>query len=205
MRKSITAARVITIIAMMFLIATTYYLRSGILAMVNHQIDAQSATAQERLDNFADTAEFRQAEYEAGISRFDVAMSKYKELIELYASDFDAYQIKIGEEANTMPPPLPHRPYRPRKPEVADELAKINEAFRAERESYFSTARALNPVVALAAVALVGSLLYLILFDTNNARILYVILLTLSFIFIIGPAFHSILSIAAYNLRPPVY
>jgi hypothetical protein len=49
-------------------------------------------------------------------------------------------------------------------------------------------------VACLAAMSLVGGLLYLLMFDQEGKRIFYLAVLVLSFVFMIGPSFHSILS-----------
>ena len=61
----------------------------------------------------------------------------------------------------------------------------------------------MNWIAWLAALLLVGSLLYLLMFDTEGKRIFYVVLLLLSFVFMIGPSFHSIMSAIVGFLRAP--
>ncbi len=61
----------------------------------------------------------------------------------------------------------------------------------------------LNWVAWIAATALVGGLLYLIMFDPAGGRIIYFALLVMSFVFMIGPAFHSIISAIVGFLEPP--
>jgi hypothetical protein len=64
----------------------------------------------------------------------------------------------------------------------------------------------LNWIACAAALALAGGLLYLLLFDVNGNRWFYVIALSISFVFLIGPAFHSILtSIIGFLAPPSVY
>lgn len=53
---------------------------------------------------------------------------------------------------------------------------------------------------------LVGGLLFLIMFETGNQKFVYLAVLVLSFVFMIGPSFHSIMSaIVGFLEAPPVY
>ena len=58
-------------------------------------------------------------------------------------------------------------------------------------------------VIEVQPVGLVGGLLCLILFDTANGRLIYFVTLVLSFVFLIGPSFHSIMSAIVGFLQAP--
>jgi|TARA_B110001454_G_C12413987_1_gene306441 hypothetical protein len=55
----------------------------------------------------------------------------------------------------------------------------------------------------IAALSLVGGLLYLLMFDVEGKRIFYIIILVLSFVFMTGPSCHSIMSAVAGFLQAP--
>ena len=50
---------------------------------------------------------------------------------------------------------------------------------------------------------LVGGLLYLLMFDTTGQRWHYLVALTISFVFLIGPAFHSFITLIIGFLQEP--
>ncbi len=52
----------------------------------------------------------------------------------------------------------------------------------------------LNLVAGLSSTATVGGLVSLLLFDRRGSRWVYLALLSVSFVFLIGPAFHSLLT-----------
>jgi hypothetical protein len=58
-------------------------------------------------------------------------------------------------------------------------------------------------VACIGALALVGGLLYLLMFDVDGRRLYYVIVLLISFVFLIGPSFHTILSTIVGFLEMP--
>ena len=62
------------------------------------------------------------------------------------------------------------------------------------RYRYFVVSEYGNGIACLAALARVGGLLYLLMFDVNSNRLFYFMTLLLSFIFLIGPSFQSIMS-----------
>ena len=92
---------------------------------------------------------------------------------------------------------------RPRSPEVRDQLAKINAEFRAQQFRYFDRTSSLNWVACAAALSLVGGLLYLLMFDNGGRRVFYFVILLLSFVFMIGPSLHSMMSALVGFLRAP--
>ena len=49
-------------------------------------------------------------------------------------------------------------------------------------------------IACLAALSLVGGLLYLLMFDLNSNRLFYFMILVLSFMFLIGPSLQSVMS-----------
>ncbi len=101
------------------------------------------------------------------------------------------------------PPYLPQIPQRPRSPELSDQLARINADFRAQQYRYFDSTSRLNWVTCVSALALVAGLLFLIMFETGSQRLLYLVILIVSFVFMIGPSFHSIMSAIVGLLEAP--
>lgn len=89
-------------------------------------------------------------------------------------------------------------------PELSDKLGQINADFRAQQYHYFDSTSRLNWVCCASALILVGGLLFLIMFETGNQRMLYLAVLILSFVFMIGPAFHSIMSAIVGFLQAPL-
>ncbi|MDA7681854.1 hypothetical protein N8603_05655 [Verrucomicrobiales bacterium] len=82
-------------------------------------------------------------------------------------------------------------------------MRKIGIEFRDQQFKYFSSTSKLNWVSCLAALSLVGGLLYLLMFDLEGKRIFYLVLIVLSFVFMIGPSFHSLMSALAGFLQAP--
>ena len=105
-----------------------------------------------------------------------------------------------------MPPQLPWKPSKPVSPELSDQLGKINAEFRAQQYHYFDSTSRLNWGTCVSALVLVGGLLFLTMFETGNQRFLYLVVLVLSFVFMIGPSFHSIMSaIVGFLSAPQAY
>ena len=98
---------------------------------------------------------------------------------------------------------MPPNPVKPLSPEISDEMQKISIEFRKKQSHYFESTSKMNWVSCVAALTLVGGLLYLLLFDLQGKRLFYMVLLVLSFIFMIGPSFHSLMSALAGFLQAP--
>lgn len=90
----------------------------------------------------------------------------------------------------------------PETSQVFEEASPDTE-FRARKHHYFEMTSRLNWVAWIAATALVGGLLHLIMFDPANGRIVHFALLVMSFMLMIGPSFHSIISAIVGFLEPP--
>ena len=103
-------------------------------------------------------------------------------------------------------PPQPTAPVKPDSPEVAEKLFEINTEFRIRKNHYFATATRLNWMACCAALLLVGGLVSLLMLDTSAQRWHYLVALVISFVFLIGPAFHSILTgIIGFLEEPGIY
>ena len=101
---------------------------------------------------------------------------------------------------------FPRTPVKPVPPEVAKKLFTINSDFRARKNQFFANSSRLNWLSCIAALMLVGGMIYLLMFDTNGQRWHYLVALMISFVFLIGPAFHSIMAgIMGFLEGPGVY
>ncbi len=190
-----------TIAAFLVLLCCTYYLRSQILKLNKIRFASEVARAEERLREIKESYPVRVAEYEVQEKNYELQMGHYKEMLELYHADYDEYVKRLTDQYR--PPKTPRKPPRPRSPELSEQLAKNNADFRTQQYQYFESASILNWVSCAAALILVSGLLFLTMFETGTQRIFYLVVLTISFVFMIGPSFHSIMSAIAGFLRAP--
>ena len=201
MNRGIKIAKVIGIGGFLVLLFTTYYLRSQVLKLNTIRFSAENVRTDEDLKERKETYPVRAAEHEAQRKHYEIEMAHYREMLELFKTNYDEYVRRRKDKY--APPRMPRKPERPRSPELSDKLADINAEFRGQQYNYFNNTSKLNWVACVAALSLVGSLLYLLMFDIEGKRIFYIAILVLSFIFMIGPSFHSILSAIVGFLRPP--
>ena len=201
MKRHITIAKSISLIAFLVLLFATYFLRSEVLELGRIRFSAENVRADEAVKATKDSHKERVAEYEAGMKNYDVQMNHYRKMLKLYSEDYDKYILKLKDKY--APPDLPSKPDMPRSPEVSEELAAIDVTFRKRQYEYFDKTTKMNWVACGAALALVGGLLYLLMFDTEGKRIFYLVILVLSFVFMIGPSFHSILTGIVSLMSPP--
>ena len=199
--KKLAAAKVLGIAGFLVLLTVTYYIRSQVLALNSTRFSADNIRAEHQLKQFKESHAERVAEYKAQMKHYEIQTKHYREMLDLYRTNYDEYVRRRKDKYR--PPSLPTRPRRPESPEVRDELMEINATFIAQKHHYFASMGYLNWIAWLAALLLVGSLLYLLMFDTEGKRIFYVVLLLLSFVFMIGPSFHSIMSAIVGFLRAP--
>ena len=114
--------------------------------------------------------------------------------------------LTVAKEGGLDFPDLPRVPSKPAPPEapgMRDQLAEINARFASQRFHYFDATSRFNWLACAGAVALVGGLLYLLMFDVRGARTFYLVILAVSFLFLIGPSFHTILSSIVGFMAPP--
>ncbi len=135
------------------------------------------------------------------MQQYELQQEHYEEMLALYRTDYDAYVQRLKDEYR--PPNLPNQPGKPRSPELSDQLAQMNAEFRAQQYHYFDSTSRMNWISCASALALVGGLLWLIMFDQGSQRLPYLVVLVLSFVFMIGPSFHSIMSAIVGFLRAP--
>jgi hypothetical protein len=197
-------AKLASIVGFLTLVASTYYLRGEVLALSQIRFSADEVRANYELDQLRESFPDMVEQHEAAMVQYDLQMEHYREMLALYRSDYDAYVQRIADEF--QPPQMPYPPTKPRPPEVAEQLHEIDTAFRARKSTYFKRTSLLNWVAAGAALLLVGGLTWLLMFDTDSPRWHYLVALGLSFVFLIGPSFHSILTgIIGFMENPGVY
>ena len=204
MNRAITITKLLTIVAFMITLSATYYLRSEVLTLNKIRFSADNVRAEDNLREMTESYPVRLVEYDAQSKHYELRMDHHTRMLELYRTDYDEYVKRIKDKY--APPPLPRRPVKPQSPELSDQLGRINADFRAQQYHYFDSTSRLNWVTCASALILVGGLLFLAMFETGNQRLLYLVVLILSFVFMIGPSFHSIMSaIVGFLNAPPAY
>jgi len=201
MTRRIDAAKAVAILGFLVMLSTTYYLRADALTLNSIRFSADNIRAEYEIQRLKATYPERLEQHKVESKNYELQEQHYREMSELYHKDYEAYIKRIKDQY--QPPQLPARPARPDSPEVQEELSKINAQFRAEKYRYFRVASILNGTAWAAAMLLVGGLLFLLMFDVDGQRWYYVVVLGLSFTFMIGPSFHSILSAIIGFLSPP--
>jgi hypothetical protein len=201
MNKGLVVAKYVAIAAFVATLFTTYYLRSEVLTLSKIRFSAEQVKAEEAQRERKISYPDRSAEYQAQMKHFEIKQEHYRKMLGLYQDNYDEYVKRIHDGYH--PPDLPAKPQKPQSPQLSDELANINMEFKAQQYHYFDSTSQLNWVCCVSALLLVASLLFLIMFETGGQRMLYLAVLVLSFVFMIGPAFHSILSAVVGFLEAP--
>jgi hypothetical protein len=199
--KFLTAIKCVTIIAFLITLSTTYYLRSEVLKLNRLRFSSDNLRAEETLRALKESYPVRVAEHAVQSENYQLEMEHYEEMLALYRSNYEEYVKRLKDEFR--PPQLPQKPVKPNSPELSDQLATINAEFRLQQFRYFDSTSRLNFLCGLSALTLVGGLLSLIMFEQGNQRVLYLAILVLSFVFMIGPSFHSIMSAIVGFLEAP--
>ena len=199
--SSIKIAKFITIISFLVLLFSTYFLRSKVLELNTIRMSSQNVMAEETEKNLNNSLPQRTKEYENKLKQYEIQKKHYDEMLDLYQSDYEEYVKRIKDKF--VPPRMPPNPVKPLSPELSDEMQKISIEFRKKQSHYFESTSRMNWISCVAALTLVGGLLYLLLFDLQGKRLFYMVLLVLSFIFMIGPSFHSLMSALAGFLQAP--
>jgi hypothetical protein len=190
--KPIVVAKLMALIGFLSLVVCTYYLRSEVLALSHIRFSADEVSAANDLKQVRESYPDRIEQHEAAMKHYELETEHYRKMLDLYQNNYDEYVKRI--EGKYKIPPLPRAPTKPTPPEVAETLYEINADFRVRKSQYFAASRRLNWFACGAALMLVGGLLYLLMFDANGQRWHYLVALVISFVFLIGPAFHSIMT-----------
>ena len=158
MKKDIKFAKFITIISFLTLLFSTYYLRSQVLKLNSIRMDSQNLmTDQERRD-IEESSPVRKKEYEAKLGQYQIQKKHYEEYVKRLKDEF-------------APPIMPRSPVKPLSPKVSDDMREKVIEFREQQSKYFNSTSKLNWISCLAALSLVGGLLYLLMFDLEGKRI----------------------------------
>ena len=192
MNDKVTKAKHIAIVSFLVLLFVTYFLRSEVLALNTLRFNSENIRADESIKELKESYPMRMAEHKLSLKEYEMQKKHYEEMMDLYRSDYEEYVKRTKDKY--QPPALPRQPQKPNSPELSDQLAENKAAFRRQQFEYFQKTSRLNWVACVAAMSLVGGLLYLLMFDEEGKRIFYLAVLVLSFVFMIGPSFHSILS-----------
>ncbi len=203
MQKLIPVVKLLTIVAFGTTLFSTYYLRSQVLQLNSIKFESDNARAEQQVEHVKESYPRRVEEYETSLKDFELQVEHYNTMLDLYHSDYEAYAQRLKDEY--QPPQKPRLPIKPSPPEEADELLLINAKFRQQQYHYFRSSMVLNWTSCVAAITLCGCLLFLMLFDQGNQRFIYLAVLMISFVFMIGPSFHSIMSAIVGFLNAPVY
>ncbi len=201
MPRNIAITKPMAIVSFLILLFCSYFLRSEVLALSKIRFSAENARAEERSRRLKENHPIRVAEYAAQLKHYQTQLAHYEQMLELFQTDYEEYVRR--QEDQYVPPRLPQKPRKPRSLEESDALVEINAKFRDRQHQYYETTSVLNWLACLAALALVGSLLHLLLYDLEGKRLFYLVILVLSFVFMIGPSFHSILSALVGFIRAP--
>jgi len=202
--RNLLVAKASALLGFLVLVTCSYYLRSEVLALSHIKFSADELRAANQLKDRRESYPDRVKQHESALKQYELELKHYQEMRDLFENDYDEYVKRIKDKF--QPPHPPGKPNKPDPPEVADQFYEINAEFRARKNRYFRTTSQLNWVACLAALMVVGGLLYLLMFDANGQRWHYLVALVISFVFLIGPAFHSIISgIIGFLKEPGVY
>jgi hypothetical protein len=201
MARLLVLIKLVTVAAFLVTLSTTYYLRCEVLKLSEIRSSSESRRAEEDLKERRASYGQRLADYEAQVRQYDIESTHYQEMLGLFKNNYDEYVRRLADKYS--PPQPPRRPQKPQSPEISDKFAKISADFRAQQHHYFAASARLNWVAGASAMVLVAGLLLLIMFDTAGPRLLYLAVLVLSFVFMIGLSFHSILSAIVGFMQAP--
>ncbi len=211
-KKSLAVAKTVSIIGFAMLLICTYGLRSEVLKLNRIKFSADEEIAINQAERYRETHPQRVAahvvelkQHEMQKAHYERQMEHYNMLIELQQADLEEYS-RLSTDGGLEFPPLPRVPRMPSPPEppgIQDRLVEINTKFAAQRFHYFDMTAKLTWVACIGAIALAGGLMYLLMFDVNGSRVFYVIILLISFVFMIGPSFHTIMSAIVGFLQMP--
>jgi hypothetical protein len=199
--KSLRIAKILSILGFLSLLCSTYLLRSEVLKLNEIRFSSESIKSDESLKEMKASYPVRIQEFKVRAENYELQVEHYEEMLELYRTDYDEYVKRLKDKYD--PPGLPTKPHKPQTPELSDKLAQTNLDFRKQQHEYFKKTRQLNWASCISALLLIGGLLFLLMFETGKARLVYLAVVALSFVFMIGPSFHSIMSVIVGFLRAP--
>ena len=192
LERRLGTAKCFAIAGFLVLLMTTYWIRSEALALSRIRFSADEKRVELEAQRSRDTFADRQRLHEVAVKNYELALKHYEKMMEVYDKDLSAYAELT--EKHVQPPQFPPRPAPPTSPEVEDQFRRIQTEFTLRRFHYFAVTEKANWICGLAALCLVGGLLFLLMFDANGNRLFYFLTLMLSFVFLIGPSFHTLIS-----------
>ncbi len=202
-QRTLSILKVLSVTGFLVLLFSTYFLRSEAVQLNEIRFRADNTRAKNNLKQHKATHDDRVADYEARLKHYEIQMAHYREMLDLFENDYDTYVQRVKDKY--QPPSLHSKPAPPTSPDVEEELYAINAEFRVQKYQYFKKLVVLNWVACAAALVLVGGLLLLLMFDATG-RVFYLAILVVSFVFMIGPSFHSIIStVIGFLESPSVY
>ncbi|HEY0984441.1 hypothetical protein [Schlesneria sp.] len=190
--RRIVAAKLFSIGGFLVLLLVTYWLRSEVLGLSRIRFSADEKRVELEQQRNKESFPERQKQHEIALKNYDLQLKHYEKVLAIYERDLDEYANLT--KSDLKPPRLPDPPEKPNSPEIEDQFRQIQAEFVTRRYRYFAVSEYGNGVACLAALSLVGGLLYLLMFDTNGNRLYYFMLLMLSFVFLIGPSLQSLMT-----------
>lgn len=190
--RRIVAAKLCAIGGFLVLLVITYWLRAEVLGLSRIHFSADERKVELEQKRNRESFPDRQRQYEVGLKNYDIQLKHYEKMMAIYEKDLDEYANLTKDQV--QPPQLPQHPFPPSAPEVEDQFRAIQTEFVLRRYRYFVVSEYGNAIACLAALSLVGGLLYLLMFDQHTNRLFYFMILVLSFVFMIGPSLQSVMS-----------
>ena len=190
--RRIVIAKLFAMLGFLVLLSISYWLRSEVLGLSRIRFSADQKRMELEQDRYKESFPDRKKQYEVSLKNYEIQQKHYEKMLAVYERDLDEYAALTKD--SLQPPQMPTRPSPPSAPEVEDQFRAIQSEFVARRYRYFVISEYGNSLAALAAVSLVGGLIYLLMFDVNSNRLFYFMLLVLSFAFLIGPSLQSLMT-----------
>lgn len=197
-QRSLKIPKTIALVCFLILLVCTYTVRGKVIELNEVRLSSDHARAEAGMAQFLETYEARRASY-------DAQRAVYERDMRFFTEDLEGFLYEQSERRMSGVMRTPQMPVLPQPPEVTENLARINAEFRAARHEYFKMARWLNIVAGLASLGLVGSLVHLAMNDRETGRWVYLGILSVAFVFLIGPSFHTVLSSIVSATKPPPY
>ena len=190
--RRIVVAKLLAISGFLVLLLITYWLRSEVLSLSRIHFSADEKKVELERERNKEAFPDRQKQFEVSLKNYDIQLKHYEKMMAVYEKNLDEYAALTKDAL--QPPQFPIRPNPPVAPEVEDQFRNIQSDFVLRRHRYFVISEYGNVLACVAALCLVGGLLYLLMFDLNTNRLFYFMTLVLSFIFLIGPSLQSVMS-----------
>src|SRR4051794_32830347 len=180
--RSIGIAKLSALLGFLVLLSASYYLRTEVLELNRIRFSADEARAEYELKRLQVTYPEWIERHKVELKNYELQMEHHEKLSELYRKDLVKYLETVKNQS--QPPQMPIWPQPPEPPEVQEKLSRINLEFRTRKARDFVMTSRLNWAAWIAALALTGGLLSLLLFDRAGPRLLYLAVLLLSFVFL---------------------